>query len=120
VAEQSQAGRPARRLCDLDEAAFEAAWEEAGYEPAAMARLLGVSRPAVYRRLKTARRCRLATDVPAAELAAALDECRGDLIATARRLAVSRRGLEARLRSSGLRQGYRDTQTGDAQESGRR
>jgi len=117
VAEHSAPGGAPRRLCDLDEAAFEAAWEEAGFEPAAMARLLGVSRPAVYRRLKTARRCRLATDVPVDELAAALDECAGDLVATARRLAVSRRGLEVRLRSTGLRQANRDAQAGRQQEA---
>ncbi|MEE4109887.1 MAG: sigma 54-interacting transcriptional regulator, partial [Halieaceae bacterium] len=112
VAESPLAASAPRRLCDLDEAAFEAAWEEAGYEPAAVARLLGVSRPAVYRRLKSTRRCRLATDVPPGELAAALDACHGDLIATARRLAVSRRGLEARLRTTGLRQASRDARTG--------
>ena len=118
VAERGSAGGSARRLCDLDEAAFEAAWEEAAYEPAAVARLLGVSRPAVYRRLKQTRRCRLATDVPPGELAAALDACHGDLAATARRLAVSRRGLEARLRTTGLRPAGCDAQTAGQQATG--
>jgi DNA-binding NtrC family response regulator len=86
----------------LDDDAFMRAWREARFEVAAMARRYGVSRTAVYRRLRTMERCRLASDVPLGELLAALDACRGDLRATAERLAVSSSGLKARLRASGL------------------
>ncbi|MEL7045287.1 MAG: sigma 54-interacting transcriptional regulator, partial [Pseudomonadota bacterium] len=76
------------RLADLDDTAFAEAWDAAGFEVAAMARRLGVSRAAVYRRIKTSPRCRLAADVPLVELLRALDSCRGDLIATAQRLKI--------------------------------
>jgi len=94
--------RRGRNLADLDEAAFTEAWGAAGYEVAELARRYGASRAAVYRRLKTARRCRLATDVPVDELRRAFEDCRGDVIAMAARLRVSRRGLQARLRAGAL------------------
>lgn len=90
------------RLADLSEEAFLAVWEGSNREVASVARQLGVSRPAIYRRLKSMSTCRLAADVPLGELLATLDECRGDLAAAAERLCVSRPGLEARLRASGV------------------
>jgi len=91
------------RLADISDADFVAAWEAAKYEVSAIARQLGVSRSAIYRRLESLRQCRLAADVPLGEMLSALDACRGDLRATAERLAVSQRGLKTRLRASGVR-----------------
>jgi two-component system nitrogen regulation response regulator GlnG len=90
------------RLSDVSDEDFIAAWEESCYEVAAMARKLGVSRSAIYRRLDETEGCRLARDVPLDELLQVLRECRGDLQRSARSLAVSSRGLEARLRSAGI------------------
>jgi DNA-binding NtrC family response regulator len=89
-------------LAELADTDFLEVWHECRFEVAAAARRLGVSRAAVYRRLKHMDACRLAADVPVAELLAVLEDCRGDLRATAERLAVSRRGLETRLRAGGV------------------
>ena len=91
-----------RRLADIDDETFVDAWRQARFEVASVARDLGVSRAAVYRRVRNTPACRLASDVPLGELLAALDSCRGDLAGTARQLAVSRRGLATRLRASGV------------------
>jgi DNA-binding NtrC family response regulator len=93
---------PGVALADLDDEALYRAWCAADCEVATLARHYGVSRPSVYRRIKSSRRCRLAADVPLQELLSALEACRGDLVGTAQRLAVSRRGLEARLRAGGV------------------
>lgn len=90
------------RLGDLDDALFLKAWRNAGFEPATLARALGVSRTSVYRRVERTPDCRLAADVPLAELLVALDDCHGDLQATAQKLEVSRRGLATRLRAGGV------------------
>ncbi|EAQ99057.2 sigma 54-interacting transcriptional regulator [Congregibacter litoralis] len=100
---KSQINEPSpKRLADVSDEVFAEAWKKARYEVATIARDLGVSRPAIYRRLKTLRDCRLAADVPLGELLSALDACRGDLRSTAERLAVSRQGLQTRLRASGV------------------
>ncbi|WP_439105956.1 sigma 54-interacting transcriptional regulator [Congregibacter sp.] len=91
------------RLLEVSDEAFVAAWRDAQYEVSTIARELGVSRPAIYRRLRSLGECRLAADVPLGELLSALDACRGDLASTAERLAVSRHGLQTRLRASGVR-----------------
>ncbi|MDP5053514.1 MAG: sigma 54-interacting transcriptional regulator [Congregibacter sp.] len=93
---------PMQRIADVSDADFMQAWRDAHYEVSTVARELGVSRPAIYRRLRTLRECRLAADVPLGEMLSALDACRGDLASTADRLAVSRRGLQTRLRASGV------------------
>ena len=89
-------------LAHMTDAAFETAWREAHCEVTRMARKLGVSRAAIYRRVKSSPSCRLANDVPLEELLATLDECRGDLACTARQLGISRRALAARLRASAV------------------
>lgn len=90
------------RLADLSDDEFRLAWEAGHREVASVARNLGVSRTAIYRRLQKSSVCRLAADVPLGELLAVLDECRGDLATAAMRLDVSKPGLEARLRASGV------------------
>lgn len=97
---ETPAQRP--RLRSLSDAEFQACWAENGFEVARMARALGVSRQAVYRRLQRLDDCRLASDVPLPELMEALQACRGDLDATARNLAVSAAALRFRMRASGL------------------
>ncbi len=111
-------GEPGR-LSDLDDDAFAEAWHASGFEVAAMARRLGVSRAAVYRRIKSSPRCRLAADVPLVELLRALDSCRGDLIATAQQLKISQRGLQARLRAGGMASGAPSEEAAGAEEAGR-
>jgi len=96
---------PVARMSDIADETFIAAWREARYEVSTTAKVLGVSRSAVYRRLQNLRECRLAADVPLGEMLAALDACRGDLASTADRLAVSQRGLQTRLRASGVATG---------------
>lgn len=97
VAESSSSGRS---LNDYSDSEFLAKWEESRFEVARMARMLGVSRQAVYRRVQRLDQCRLASDVPLAELLATLEACRGDLGRTARHLAVSQPGLKVRLRAA--------------------
>ena len=92
----------ARRLRDIDEAEFDQALRQNGYEVANVARQLGVSRQAVYRRMDESARHRLAGQVPQAELEHALARREGDASAAARDLKVSLSSLRSRLRDSGL------------------
>lgn len=98
----SAAHRVKPELAEMTEDEFFEKWQSCNFEVAAMSKLLGVSRSAVYRRIQSSTRCRLAADVPLGELLAALDECRGNLRATAKNLSVSKRGLSTRLRAAGV------------------
>jgi two-component system nitrogen regulation response regulator GlnG len=82
---------------------FAEVWEANGYEVARVARVLNMSRSAVYRRVRELSGCRLAGDIPRDELQAALDAAGGDVAAAARTLCVSHAGLRARLRAAGER-----------------
>lgn len=97
-----EATRQARRMRDIDAAAFDAALRDNVWEVASAARQLGVSRPAMYRRIQESPSHRLAGEVPAEELERALAQHRGDAAAAAAALRVSASGLRARLRGSGL------------------
>ncbi|MEM1404446.1 MAG: sigma 54-interacting transcriptional regulator [Pseudomonadota bacterium] len=88
-------------LSSMDETAFLNAWTSAAFEVSALARALGCSRSAVYRRVHASPSCRLASEVPLGELHHALDASRGDIGDAAMLLRVSKRGLEARLRAAG-------------------
>ncbi|MFT7286095.1 MAG: DNA-binding NtrC family response regulator [Halieaceae bacterium] len=101
---------PRSSMSAITDEQFRAAWRAARYEVSRVARELGVSRSAVYRRLPGLKDCRLAADVPLGELLAMLDECCGDLATVADQLAVSERGLQARLRASGVRLAAADGQ----------
>ncbi len=93
---------PRRNVRDIDEAEFDSALQASGYEVANVARQLGVSRQAVYRRMAESQRHRLAGQVPLAELEQALAVRNGDASAAALDLKVSSSGLRSRLRDSGL------------------
>ncbi|MBN7795408.1 sigma 54-interacting transcriptional regulator [Parahaliea mediterranea] len=93
---------PSRRPATaVDLETFRAAYIDSGCEVAATARVLGMSRPAVYRRLDEMPDLRLAADVPRAEVEAALKTAGGDVRRAARELVVSYQGLKARLRLAG-------------------
>ncbi|MEE4147056.1 MAG: sigma 54-interacting transcriptional regulator [Halieaceae bacterium] len=91
-----------RRLREVDEEQFAGALRDSAYEVADVARQLGVSRQAVYRRMADSPRHRLAGQVPLAELEQALTRHGGNAHAAALELKVSPSGLRARLRDSGL------------------
>ena len=91
-----------RSMHDVDEGKFDIAWEQCRYEPAATARLLGVSRQSVYRRVDQSARYRLAGEIESFELRRVLGECGNDSVRTARQLRVSLSALRAVLRGSGL------------------
>jgi len=91
-----------RDIRDIEQAEFDEALQASGYQIARVARHLGVSRQAVYRRLDESPRHRLAGQVPLDELAQVLSQHGGDAGAAALELKVSPTGLRARLRASGL------------------
>ncbi|MFV0276153.1 MAG: sigma 54-interacting transcriptional regulator [Parahaliea sp.] len=88
-----------RPMATIDAERFRRAHVAGGYEVAATARALSVSRQAVYRRLSDSGEFRLAVDVPEKEMQRALDMAGGDVQAAAAVLEVSARSLRARLRS---------------------
>ena len=94
---------PRRSLRDVDEQEFDSILQESCYEVANVARQLGVSRQAVYRRMAESPRHRLAGQVPGPELEKALALRAGDARAAALDLKVSPSGLRSRLRDSSLR-----------------
>lgn len=87
-----------RRIVEVPEEEFARAWHDLGREVRPVARKLGVSRQAVYRKVAGSDRYRLASDVPEAELRGALRQCGGDPVAAAQLLQVSSSGLKVRLR----------------------
>ena len=95
-------GPEQRVSASVSDATLRSVLAQCNYEIAAAARRLGLSRQALYRRVRAAPGLRLAADVPLRELLLALEDARGDLEQTARRLEVSATALRARLRSAGL------------------
>jgi DNA-binding NtrC family response regulator len=91
-----------RSLDDIDEREFDGALRAGRHEVAAVAKALGVSRQAVYRRIEQSAHHRLAGQVPLAELERVLAEQGGDAAAAALVLRVSLSGLRARLRACGI------------------
>jgi two-component system nitrogen regulation response regulator GlnG len=92
---------PRRTIHEVSDEAFDRACEEQGYEVARVARALGVSRQAVYRRIELSPRHLLAGQVPEPELRRVLAEHGGDVEAAAGQLRVSVSALRARLRNAG-------------------
>ena len=91
---------PCGTIHDISDEAFDRACEEQRYEVARVARVLGVSRQAVYRRIELSPRHRLAGEVPEAELRRVLAQHAGDVEAAAGQLRISASALRARLRNS--------------------
>ena len=91
-----------RRIREIDEEQFEGALRASVYEVADVARQLGATRQAVYRRMAESPRHRLAGQVPLEELEQALNLHGGNAHAAALELRVSPSGLRSRLRDSGL------------------
>lgn len=89
---------PVRRIAEVTEEEFAQAWHSHDYEVRTVARNLGVSRQAVYRKVAASDRYRLAADVPDAELLSAMRCCDNNPLAAAQLLEVSPSGLKARLR----------------------
>ncbi len=94
--------RASRRMRDVGAAELDAVLRDNAWEVASAARQLGVSRPALYRRIEESPDHRLAGEVPQEELEQALARHRGDATGAAVALQVSASGLRARLRGSGL------------------
>jgi two-component system nitrogen regulation response regulator GlnG len=97
VHEVSSARTLRRRMQDVDDATFDRAMLANEYEVKRVAAQLGVSRAAVYRRIETSTRYRLASDIPPAELQQLVQQHNGDCTAIARQLGVSVTGLRSRL-----------------------
>lgn len=91
-----------RSMRDISAGEFDTALRKAEYEVAHVARHLGVSRQAIYRRMYESPHYRLAREVPLAELEDALAVREGDAAAAAMDLKVSRSSLRSRLRDSSL------------------
>ena len=82
---------------DISDELFDQAMMCNGCEPLRVARQLGVSRAAVYRRIEESRCFRLASDIPSEELQCVLTEHGGDSVAVARHLRVSINSLRVQL-----------------------
>ncbi len=91
-----------RAMEDVSQQEFVTVWEHEKYEVAAVAKRLGVSRQAVYRRLENSVELRTAGDISVAELSGALRDANGDPNQAAMNLRVSRTGLMSRIRQLGL------------------
>ena len=80
---------------------FLEAMAAARYEPKSAARILGISRTAVYRRIDGCRDLRIASQISQDELQEMLSACEDDLNRAALELRVSHSGLRSRLRAFG-------------------
>jgi len=90
---------PAPKGEAIDDAAFDRAMRDNDFAVQRVARHLGISRAAVYRRIAASPQFRLARDIPAGEMEQALAACGGDPDAAALQLQVSPAGLRERLRN---------------------
>jgi two-component system nitrogen regulation response regulator GlnG len=105
ISSQKQSTAPVvamRSMEAIGQPEFVAAWEQENYEVAAVARRLGVSRQAVYRRLENSAELRTARDISVAELTGALSAADGNVSQAAMNLCVSRTALVSRIRQLGL------------------
>jgi DNA-binding NtrC family response regulator len=92
---------PLRKMQDISDELFDQTMVANGYEPLRVARQLGVSRTAVYRRIAESRAFRLASEIPSDELQRVLTEYGDDSVAVARQLRVSINSLRVQLRKIG-------------------
>ena len=91
-----------RRMHDVSPQEFADAHIASDFEVAETARVLGVSRNSVYRRLEKTPEYRVAVQVPEDELLAALQLSGGEVEAAALQLRVSAAGLRTRLHGSNV------------------
>ena len=98
VREPASVAQRLRRILDVTEEEFARAMRDNSHEVKTVAQSLGVSRQAVYRKIASSERYRLASEIPESELEQAFLSCKGDTLAVARLLEVSPSGLRARLR----------------------
>ncbi len=96
---------PRRKMQDISDDLFDQAMVSNGCEPLRVARQLGVSRAAVYRRIEVSPHYRLASEIPSDELQCVLTEHGGDSVAVARHLRVSINSLRSQLRKLPVAQG---------------
>ncbi|HEY6131812.1 MAG TPA: sigma 54-interacting transcriptional regulator, partial [Halioglobus sp.] len=89
---------PRRRMQDVSEDVFDQAMAANDCEVLRVARQLGVSRAAVYRRIDESPHYRLASDIQPDELQCVLREYRGDCAVVARHLRVSVSSLRSQMR----------------------
>jgi len=89
---------PPRKMQDISEELFDQTMVGNGCEPLRVARQLGVSRTAVYRRIAESRAFRLASEIPSDELQRVLTAHGDDSVAVARQLRVSINSLRVQLR----------------------
>jgi DNA-binding NtrC family response regulator len=89
---------PRRRMQDISDEQFDRAMEANACEVQRVARQLGVSRAAVYRRIAESTRYRLASTISPDELQRLLQQHGGDSAAVARQLRVSMSSLRSQLR----------------------
>jgi len=91
--------RPLRDPAQISEGELLAAMEKNRYELANAARQLHISRPGIYRRIKTSPSLRTAAEIPLEELRESLAQHEGALGPAAAALKVSRTALSRRLRA---------------------
>lgn len=94
--------RPAVGASEISEEALIEALRRHDWRANAAARYLGLSRSAMYERIKKSGRIRTAESLTREEIEAAREEHGGDLTAMARALEVSRRALQLRVGRLGL------------------
>jgi transcriptional regulator with PAS, ATPase and Fis domain len=87
-----------RRMRDISDEVFESSMVCNDFEALQVSRQLGVSRTAVYRRIETSVRYRLAGEIQSDELQRVLLSHEGDCTGAARELRVSVKSLRSRLR----------------------
>ncbi|KZX59474.1 hypothetical protein A3709_14365 [Halioglobus sp. HI00S01] len=92
-----------RHIAEVSDEEFARAMHDHGHEVRPVARSLNVSRQAVYRKIASDARYRLAGEVAQDELEQALERCGGNTAEVARQLEVSASGLRARLRQEQVR-----------------
>jgi transcriptional regulator with PAS, ATPase and Fis domain len=94
---------PARRGArDLSDDELIAALRAHDFQVNKAAPDLGVSRSALYERMKACAQIRMASEVTRAEIEECHRECSGDVVAMARKLDVSRRALQLRIKELGI------------------
>lgn len=91
-----------RRLQEVDEETFDQVMAANGFEVKPVAKQLGVSRAAVYRRIERSPHYRLASTLSPEEIQSALDQCSGDSAAASRQLRVPLNTLRGRMRNFNL------------------